>query len=108
MSGAAGPRTPCVIGVAQRTQRDGSSPEPLELWEEVCGAAARDTGADAGRVLGAADSLQVVYCQSWQYDDPVGRLADRLGVDPPHRLYSGIGGTTPQVLVQDAASSTWR
>ena len=108
VSGPGGPRTPCIIGVGQRTQRDGSSPEPLELWAEVCGAAARDTGADAGRVLGAADSLQIVYCQSWQYDDPVGRLADRLGVDPRHRLYSGIGGTTPQVLVQDAAAAVMR
>ena len=102
-------RTPCIIGVAQRTQRDGSSPEPLELWADVCDSAARDTGvADAGRVLGAADSLQVVYCQSWQYDDPTRRLADKLGIDPRHRLYSGIGGTTPQVLVQDAAAAVMR
>jgi acetyl-CoA C-acetyltransferase len=100
---------PCIIGVGQRTQRDGSSPEPLELWADVCQAAARDTRvAGAGRVLGAADSLQIVYCQSWQYDDPTRRLADRLGIDPRHRFYSGIGGTTPQVLVQDAAAAVMR
>jgi acetyl-CoA C-acetyltransferase len=53
-------------------------------------------------VLDAVDSLQVVYCMAWPYDAPVDRLADSLGVTPRHRLYSGIGGTTPQVLVQDA------
>jgi acetyl-CoA C-acetyltransferase len=102
-------RTPCIIGVAQRTQRDGASPEPLELWAEVCGEAARDTGVpDPARLLARADSVQIVYCQSWPYDDPVGRLASRLGIDPRHRLYSGIGGTTPQVLVQDAAAAIGR
>jgi acetyl-CoA C-acetyltransferase len=100
--------SPCIIGVAQRTQRDGASPEPLELWAEVCRAAARDTGVGTDRVLGRADSLQIVYCQSWQYDDPVARLAGQLGVDPRHRVYSGIGGTTPQVLVQDAAAAIMR
>ena len=98
------PRTPCLIGVAQHTVRDAPSPEPLTLWSDVCRAAADDTGV-AGRVLDQAESLQIVYCQAWPYDDPVGRLASELGVDPRHRLYSGIGGTTPQVLVQDAATA---
>ncbi|MEO6468277.1 MAG: hypothetical protein ABIP21_04190, partial [Acidimicrobiia bacterium] len=34
---------------------------------------------------------------------PVARLCDRLGVSPRRRHYSGIGGTTPQVLVQEQA-----
>ncbi len=96
-----------MIGVAQRTVRpdDGPSPEPLDLWEDVTRRAATDTGArDVSGVLAAADSLQIVYCMSWPYDAPVDRLAQRLGIEPRHRLYSGIGGTTPQVLVQDAAA----
>ena len=98
-------RGPCLIGVAQRTVRpgEGPAPEPLDQWEGVAGAAAADAGA-TGDVLAALDSIQVVYCQSWQYDDPAGRLAERLGVSPRHRYYSGIGGTTPQVLVQDTAA----
>ncbi len=102
------PRTPCVIGVAQRTVRPGEGPasEPLVLWDEVTRAAAEDARPGAGsRVLAAADSVQVVYCMSWPYDAPVDRLADSLGIAPRHRLYSGIGGTTPQVLVQDATSA---
>jgi acetyl-CoA C-acetyltransferase len=102
------PRTPCLIGGGQRTVRpaEGPSPEPLVLWDEVARLAAADAVPGSGaRVLRAVDSLQVVYCMAWPYDAPVDRLAESLGIAPRHRLYSGIGGTTPQVLVQDAASA---
>jgi acetyl-CoA C-acetyltransferase len=102
---AVDPRSPCIIGVAQRTVRpgDGPAPEPLVLWEEMCRAAAGDAAIPL-----QADSLQIVYCMSWPYDRPVDRLADALGIPPRHRVYSGIGGTTPQVLVQDAAAAILR
>jgi acetyl-CoA C-acetyltransferase len=95
------PRTPCVIGVAQHTVRPpGPAPEPLDSWELVARAAAADAGAPGA--LERLDSVQVVYCQSWPYDDPTGRLCGRLRTNPRHRYYSGIGGTTPQVLVSGA------
>ncbi|MGA2932273.1 MAG: acetyl-CoA synthetase, partial [Acidimicrobiales bacterium] len=47
--------------------------------------------------------MDVVYSQSWQYDDAVGRLADRLGASPRRRHYSGIGGSVPHVLATQAA-----
>jgi acetyl-CoA C-acetyltransferase len=100
-----------VIGVATRTWRDDTSaaPEPLEMWEIVARAAADDACTRSGsRVLGALDGIEIVYTQTCQYDDPVGRLADRLGVAPRHRHYSGIGGTTPQVLVQGVADRILR
>jgi acetyl-CoA C-acetyltransferase len=102
------PRTPCLVGVAQRTIRptEGPAPEPLESWEQVTRAAADDAGAP--RLLEVLDSIQVVYCQSWQYDDPVARLAERLGVDPAHRLYSGVGGTVGQQLLTDVATAIGR
>lgn len=98
------PRTPVIVGVAQRTvhRDEGPAPEPLDLWEEMARAAADDTGA-ALDPLPELDSIQITYCQSWQYDAPVDRLAERLKVAPGHRHYSGIGGTTTQVLVQQAA-----
>ena len=107
MEGPLNPSTPCIIGVAQRTVRpdEGPAPEPLDLWADVCRAAADDTGAAIERVLAAANSLAVLYCQSWPYDDPVGRLATRLGIEPADRYYSGIGGTTPHVLLQRAAAA---
>lgn len=102
-------RGPCLIGVAQRTVRpgEGPAPEPLVSWEAVARDAVADSGA-TGDVLSTVDSVQVVYCQSWQYDDPPGRLCSALGVDARHRLYSGIGGTTPQVLVAETAERMQR
>ena len=96
----------CLIGAAQHTERDGATSEPLLSWAQR----AREAAADAGteHALAQLDSLQVVYCQSWPYDDPVGRLAETLGAQPRHRHYSGIGGTTPQVLVNRTAEAMLR
>jgi acetyl-CoA C-acetyltransferase len=99
------PRSPCLIGVAQRTWHDAPAPEPLVMWEEVARAAAADAGLGS---LDAVDSLDVVYTQSWTYDDAPGRVAERLGIDPKRRYYSGIGGTTPQVLVNGVAERMLR
>jgi acetyl-CoA C-acetyltransferase len=106
------PRAPCIIGVDQRTWHpedvgEEGAPEPLVMWEEVARAAGADAGA-SGDVLAALDSVQIVYCQTWQYDDPVARLTERLGISPRAQYYSGIGGTTPQVLVQEQAAAILR
>ena len=78
-------------------------PEPLVMWEDVARRAADDSGVGA-RALEDLDALDIVFCQTWQYDDAPRRLADALGADPKRSYYSGIGGTTPQVLVQDMAA----
>ncbi len=101
-------RTPCLIGVGRHTWHpddvgEAGAPEPLEMWEHVARIAAGDSGVGA-KVLEDLDALDVVFCQTWQYDDPPVRLAERLGASPRRSHYSGIGGTTPQVLVQDAAA----
>lgn len=102
------PRTPCIIGVASRTWHpdevgvDGA-PEPLDMWVHVANEAARDSGGRS--VLEAIDDLNIVFCQTCQYDDPPARLAERLGVEPKHRFYSGIGGTTSQQLVAKAGEA---
>ncbi len=102
------PRTPCIIGVATRTWHpdevgpDGA-PEPLEMWAEVANHAATDSGGRA--VLGAIDDLNIVFCQTCQYDDAPSRLAQRLKIEPKHKFYSGIGGTTAQQLVAKAGAA---
>jgi acetyl-CoA C-acetyltransferase len=83
---------PVLIGWSQVTRYDG---EPLAAWAE----ALRQTRIDPK----AIDSLDVLYCQSWPYDDPPGRLAEAVGADPKRLHYSGIGGTTPLVLLAEAA-----
>ena len=108
MSTSSDPRSPCIIGVARRTWHpaevpDGA-PEPLTMWEEMAQAAALDAGAPAGAdLLRQLESIDVVYSQSWQYDDAVARLAERLGAAPARGRYSGIGGSVPQTLAADLA-----
>jgi acetyl-CoA C-acetyltransferase len=115
MAGSADPRAMCIIGVARHTWhpdsaevRDagGLAPEPLDMWERVARAAADDAearngGADA--VLQGLESIDVVYSQSWQYDDAPSRLAERLGTSAARRRYSGIGGSVPLVLSAEVA-----
>ena len=100
---AVDPRASCIIGAARRTWREEPAPEPLIMWETVARAAALDAGSP--EALATVQSLQVVFCQSWEYDDPCGRLADRLGVDPKVRSYSGLGGSVPVRLVAEAAGA---
>jgi acetyl-CoA C-acetyltransferase len=105
------PRTPCIIGVAAHTWHpedvgEAGAPEPLDMWEHVARLAERDAGRPG--LLAALDSIQVVYCQTWEYDDAVARLAGRLGADPRHRDYSGIGGTTTQQLVNSTSEAMLR
>ncbi len=77
------------------------------MWEEVARAATADSEAGMG-ALDRLDSLQIVFCQTWQYDDPCARLCERMGSSPDLRRYSGIGGTTPQVLGQEQAEAMLR
>ncbi len=96
-------RLPCVIGVARRTIHPGScdAPEPLALWDAVAREAAADSGGHD--IVGAIDDVNVVYTMSWTYDDAPGRLAERLGLRPGGRRLSGLSGTSPQKLLDDAA-----
>jgi acetyl-CoA C-acetyltransferase len=111
MSPARDPRAPCLIGVGRKTWHPADTgpegaPEPLKMWEEVARAAADDAGAPGA--LTDLESLGVVYCQSWDYDDPAGRLAERLGAEPADSLYTGIGGSVPQVQLSELAGAVRR
>ncbi len=107
MTPAPDPHAPCIIGVGHATWHPADAPhgapEPLVMWEEVARTAAADAGAPDA--LGQLESIDVVYSQSWQYDDPPGRLAQRLGATPARSRYSGIGGSVPQVLASEAAGA---
>ena len=72
------------------------------MWNELSCAAALDASARHD-VLGAVDDLSLVHCQSWSYDRPVDRLAERLGVHGGQRAESILAGTSPQRLINDAA-----
>lgn len=83
---------PVLIGWSRVSRYPG---EPLDAWAEALVA----TGVNPG----AIDSLDVVYCQSWPYDDAPGRLAAAVKAEPKRLHYSGIGGTTPLSLLAAAA-----
>ena len=96
-------RSPCVIGVAQRTWRpgEGLAPEPVEMWADVARAAAADAGVRSS--LSDLDALHVVHCMSWAYDDAPARLAERLAIEIAHAEVSVLAGTASQRMVNAAA-----
>ncbi|MGY4709335.1 acetyl-CoA acetyltransferase [Mycolicibacterium sp. CBM1] len=91
------PRTPVLVGVGQVNERD-DAPEigPVDLM-----AAAAREAADA-RVLAAVDAVRVVNLLSWRYRDPGLLLAERIGATDASTFYTGVGGNTPQSLVNQA------
>lgn len=86
-----------LVGYGQVNQRD-FRPEvsPIELMVT----AARNA-ADP-RVLEAVDSVRVVNLLSWRYRDPGLLLAQRLRAGEASTRYTGVGGNTPQSLVNEA------
>jgi len=91
------PRTPVLVGAGQVNQRDDAPDvEPVDL---MAGAAAE--AADP-RVLRALDSIRVVNLLSWRYRDPGLLLKQLIGAPDATTRYTGIGGNTPQALVNQA------
>jgi acetyl-CoA C-acetyltransferase len=95
-----------IIGVGQLTNRIKSldeAIEPVEMMARVAHLAAEDAGSRD--LIWKIDSLQVVNILSWQYPDAPGLLAEKLGIAPPHQVYTAVGGNTPQVLVNQASEA---
>jgi acetyl-CoA C-acetyltransferase len=88
------PRTPVLVGAGQVNQRaEDPGVEPVDLIAD----AAREA-ADP-RVLAALDSIRVVNLLSWRYRDPGLLVGRRIGAEGASTQYTGIGGNTPQSLV---------
>ncbi|MDP1821368.1 MAG: acetyl-CoA acetyltransferase [Acidimicrobiales bacterium] len=95
------PRTPVLIGVGQLSHRvdRGETPmEPVDLVAEALRRAAEDSGAGAAALTGA-DAVHIVSILSWRYRDPGLLVAQRLGAEPRTTTQSGMGGNSPQSLV---------
>lgn len=104
VAGELDPRLPCIVGTARRTWHRGTgpAPEPLEMWALVAEEAAADARAPFG-ALESVDDLSIVHCQSWAYDDPARRAAERLGLVRARQHHSILAGTSPQRLLDAAA-----
>jgi acetyl-CoA C-acetyltransferase len=103
--GRADDRAPCVIGVGQVAAHssDAGETEPMELWAQAGSLALADSGSR--RAVPSLDSLSVVRCDSWSYDRPAQRLAERLGFSPRHLIDSPLGGHQPQVLLHTVSDA---
>lgn len=95
------PRTPVLIGAGQVSQRvdRGEEPlEPVELMVEALRRGAIDAGIEPGALAGA-DAVHVVSLLSWRYRDPGLLIAQRLGATPRDTSVTGMGGNSPQSLM---------
>jgi acetyl-CoA C-acetyltransferase len=100
------PNYPVIVGVGQLTNRIKSldeALEPVEMMARVAHLAAEDAGSRD--LIWKIDSLQVVNLLTWQYPDAPGLLAEKLGIAPPHQVYTAVGGNTPQMLVNQASEA---
>ncbi|TME00014.1 MAG: hypothetical protein E6I76_01280 [Chloroflexi bacterium] len=96
------PRLPVIVGAGQVCQREGLSPEPVELLAEAARRAEADAGA-AG-LLARLDSIRVVNLLSWRYPDPALLVAGLVGATPGHTAYTHLGGQSPQQLLSRTAA----
>lgn len=94
------PRTPILVGGGQINEREGGC-EPVDLIVYAASRAATEAGT--ARLLELVDSVRIVGLLSWRYRDPGALVGERIGATPRHTGYTGSGGSTPQVLVNQAA-----
>jgi len=102
-----GDRLPVLIGAGQVTQRDAdpvAALEPLGLMAESARRAAADAAAGPG-VLAQLDTIAVVNTIGWHYNNAPGALAAAIGAQPTRRIYTHVGGNTPQLLVNELAAA---
>lgn len=93
------PRTPVLVGAAQRSQKPADPAEAVEavaLMQQVVEAAAADAGSTD--LLRKLDLVGVVY-GAWSYSDPGRLIADAVGASGARTALSYHGGNTPQSFV---------
>lgn len=91
---------PIIVGVGQITERSEDAARkraPLQLMADAAEAAIADAGATGIRRL--LESVRVVNVISAAYQEPAGALGEMLGLASGERLYTSVGGNTPQWLV---------
>jgi acetyl-CoA C-acetyltransferase len=97
--------TPVIVGVGQFTNRPGEGPGPLsptDLMAEAVAAAEHDCGA---ALAPRADVVATVPVISWRYGDPGRVVADAFGATEARTWYPGMGGNSPQMLLNRLCNS---
>jgi len=102
---------PVIIGVGDvrnRSQDVADAVEPMQLMMQAILNALEDAttaSSASGKLCSSVDSLSVVATWTWPYSDLPGLLAERLGIQPRHKIYSKHGGNQPIRLLDEAARS---
>jgi len=102
---------PVIIGVGDvknRSQDGADAVEPMHLMMQAILNALEDATtalSASGKLRSSIDSLSVVATWTWPYSDLPGLLAERLNIQPKHKIYSEHGGNQPIRLLDEAARS---
>ena len=97
------PNTPVIVGVGQFLNHIESleqALEPLEMMLEAVRRAEADAGA--GDILRRAQSVRVVRGM-WNYGNPAGAIAERIGASGAQTVGTLIGGNQNQALMNQTA-----
>jgi len=97
-------RNVVVAGWGQITQPKelaGTPKDPMGLMDQASRRAAGMMASDD--VLKRIDGIMVVRTLSRHYTSPAGQVAEKLGAAPRYTHVSGIGGNSPQTLINRAA-----
>ncbi|HKJ25703.1 MAG TPA: hypothetical protein VKB65_12830, partial [Myxococcota bacterium] len=105
MALAHGDRSPVVVGVGQRLQKDVDPREaldPMALMEAATRAAFEDARLDAAQIAGL-DRVIVPSVFGAHYSNEARLLAERLGAAGATPVALGVGGNGPQKALNQAA-----
>jgi acetyl-CoA C-acetyltransferase len=97
-------RLPIIVGGGQYVNRSDDIAdvlEPLDMMVRVAKEAEADT--ETKGLLARVDSVDVANIISWSYGDAPGLLAESIGAHPRHKVYTTVGGSAPQWLINRAA-----
>lgn len=100
---------PIVVGVGEvknKSRKPEHLLEPMQLMLQATHLAIQDAALStkaSTQLQSSIDSVNVVHTWTWPYPDLPGLLAEKLDVQPKHKLYSELGGNAPAKLFDEAA-----
>ena len=98
------PRTPVIVGVGQYLNHIESLEQAIEPLEMMMRAARRaEADANVGGFLAQTQSVRVVR-GIWNYENPAGAIAERIGAVGAETVGTLIGGNQNQVLMNQTAA----
>lgn len=95
--------TPVIAAIGEYTDRPADPSQALEPAASMARALEAANTDGGGQLLDRIDTIDLIALISWPYENPVGRVCEMLGINPPQQRNTSYGGETPLRLVHDAA-----